>query len=395
MENQDGTPGWLSYRRVQLGLAVLIWLVPVVVISTVVANNPLYRTVTPTYHQASSDWWAGRDLYEGAGGLHYLPGFALIFSPFHYLPVPAGDILWRFCAAILLAIGLWRLQRAQFGADVSKAFLFASLFTVPLCMASLQNGQANALFSAFTLHSAACLPRRQWWLAAVFMVLAFAVKPLGIVLLSLSVVVYGPLRWRVFLVLAVSALLPFLFAPADYVIGQHREFLANIQLCTTISEHRFADIGGVVRTLGWQLPVGLSELMRAAGAGLALGLWWTKAQRLNEPFRSMWLLALATGYLMLFNPMNEYNSYVILAPVLGSWAVAAIDTTQARKFGWLTASISLSMGLLPNLLRPVFGDYFALFWHPVMTAAFMGMLTYWVLRADSPFGAVQAVQIKK
>ena len=57
---------------------------------------------------------------------------------------------------------------------------------------------------------------------------------------------------------------------------------------------------------------------------MALGLWLMEARRLGEPFRAMFLLALSTSYLMLFNPMNESNSYVILAPALGLWAVAAI-----------------------------------------------------------------------
>jgi hypothetical protein len=106
----------------------------------------------------------------------------------------------------------------------------------------------------------------------------------------------------------------------------------------------------------------------------------------------MWLLALSAGYLMLFNPMNESNSYVILAPALGLWAVAAIEAAPTRGFGWLTASISLSMALLPNLLRHVFGNYFALFWHPVMTTVFIAMLVYWLRRPDSPFAGMPAAQ---
>ena len=97
----------------------------------------------------------------------------------------------------------------------------------------------------------------------------------------------------------------------------------------------------------------------------------------------MWLLALTAAYLMLFNPNNEPNSYVIFAPALGIWAVAALNSSPTRRLGWLMASIGLSMSLLPNLLYPVFGNYFALFWHPVMTAVFMGMLIYWLLRMDS------------
>jgi hypothetical protein len=348
-----------------------------------------YRSVTPTYHQASSDWWAGKDLYGGLGGLHYLPQFALIFSPFHSLPVPIGDIVWLFCWIVLLATGVWRLLREQFGTDIRLAFLLASLLTIPLCLASLRNGQANTMLAALALHSAACLSRRQWWTAAALIVLGLT-KPLGVVLLLLSAVGYAPLRWRLVPALAALALLPFLFAPADYVMAQHRDFLANIRLCAASPEHRFADVGGILWTFGYSLPHGISKLMRVAAGGLTLWLWWKGARRLREPCRAMWLLALSSAYLMLFNPLNEINSYVIIAPALGIWAVAALNSFHTRRFGLLTALISLSMSLLPNLTHSVFGNNFALFWLPVMTIVFVGMLTFEVLRTDSPFTAVPA-----
>ena len=381
--NLPRTPEWVGDDRAQMELTLLIWLVPLLVVSILVAHNPLLRTVTPVYYQACADWWAGRGLYVGSAGYHYMPQFALIFSPFYWLPVPAGDIIWRICGWALLAAGVWRFQRDLFGADIARAFLYASLLTMPLCLGALRNGQANVMFAALTLHAAACMPRRQWWLAASLIVLAIGIKPLGVVLLLLSVVVYAPLRWRVVPALAALVLLPFLFAPADYVIAQYHAFLTNMQVLASLTEHRFADIGGIIRTFGWELPDGVSKLMRVAAGGLTLWLWVMGARRLCGTFRGLWLLTLTAAYLMLFNPNNEPNSYVIFAPALGIWAVAALNSSPTRRLGWLMASIGLSMSLLPNLLYPVFGNYFALFWHPVMTAVFMGMLIYWLLRMDS------------
>ena len=68
--------------------------------------------------------------------------------------------------------------------------------TMPLCLAALRYGQANAMLAALILHAGACLSRGQWWRASALMVLAFATKPLGIVLPLLAVTVYAPLRWR-------------------------------------------------------------------------------------------------------------------------------------------------------------------------------------------------------
>ncbi|MGC8492175.1 MAG: glycosyltransferase family 87 protein [Syntrophobacteraceae bacterium] len=399
------TPG------VEISLGVLTWLAPMLVIALLVALHPERRSVTPVYHAASAAWWTGKDLYRGLG-YHYLPQFALLFLPFHWLPVPVGDIVWRFGEAALLAVGVWSLCRQMclpersgetsseedscFSLPASRFFLYASLLTMPLCLGALRNGQANAIFAGLWLCAALCLARRNWWAAAVLMALATAIKPLGIVMLLLAAVFYAPVRLRLLAALAVLALFPFLFAPAGYVMGQFHGFFADMKTCAALQQDRFADIGGVFRTFGVELPERLSFMVRFAAGGVFLALWLTGARRLREPFRALWLLALSAAYLMLFNPMNEANSYAILAPALGLWALAALNTPPAGRFGWLTVAISLSMSLLPNILHPLFGNYFALFWHPVMTAIFIGILAWLVLRGveawsgkgQTPIGSV-------
>jgi hypothetical protein len=89
---------------------------------------------------------------------------------------------------------------------------------------------------------------------------------------------------------------------------------------------------------------------------------------------------------MLFNPMNEENSYSILAPALGAWAaffLFSLEGRNARGLGWAIVSMALSMGLLPNIVRPLFGNYFALFWHPFMTLVFIALLGYFVWRSPA------------
>src|SRR5207244_3147947 len=163
--------------------AGLIWLIPMLIISVMAIHNlshkPWNHTVTGLYHEASADWWAGKDLYHGPAGMNYLPAFAIVFKPFQALPVPVGDVLWRISAAV--------------------------------------------------------------------MALALAVKPLGLVLLMLAPVVYAPLRWRLAVAMAGFVLFPFLFAPPGYVVEQHRSFSANIKACAEVTEHRFADINGILR----------------------------------------------------------------------------------------------------------------------------------------------------
>ena len=126
-----------------------------------------------------------------------------------------------------------------------------------------------------------------------------------------------------------------------------------------------------------------SKLVRVLAGALTAALWLWGARRVREPLACLWFYALGTGYLMLFNPMTEENSYGILAPALGAWAVLFLfqpDLRAARPLGWAIAAMALSMGLLPNILHPIFGNYFALFWHPFMAIVFLAILALFIGR---------------
>jgi len=361
-----------------LHLAVLLWVIPMVVLTLLVALQPLNHSVSMSYHGATAHWWAGEDIYVGPAGMNYLPHFVILYSPFHFLPLPLGEVLWRCCAAAALGSGLWYLVRAIFRFDPERPFLIATLVTMPLCLLSLRNGNANAQFGAVVLWSVVAVLNERWWPAAALMVLATAVKPLGIVLILLAPLYYAPLRWRLPLALVGLALFPFLFGRPAYVWAQHREAWHNLQACALVTENRFADINGLLRTAGTQFNTETSKLVRVLAGGLTAVLWCWGAPRLRRAWAGLWFYALATAYLMLFNPMNEANSYVILAPALGVWAALFLcdsEETTKRSFGWTLLVMGLTMGLLPNLVHHWFGSYFSLFWHPFMTILFLLLLT--------------------
>ena len=391
--NAESKPSrWFENPRTQTCLALAIWIVPLLVIAgMVVVTAPQHRTVINVYHKAVEDWWAQQNLYA-VWSYHYLPQFTVLFMPFHLLPWPFGDLLWRFVSVGLLVSGLWRLARQQFGGEAARAFLWSTLLVMPLSLGALRNGQANVAFAAFTLQAVACLAPRQWWAAAVFMVLAVAVKQLGLVLIGLAVVVYAPLRWRIALALAALAGLPFLFGSPAYVCSQYREVLEHFRVCAAVTGHRFADLSGIIRTFGMELHGSVSKLLRVLAGGAVLGVWWLGARRWADPLRAMWLHALAASYLMLFNPMTEANSYVIVAPAFGLWATWALNKPETRRVGWGLACMALSMGLLPTVLRPLFGNYFALFWYPMMTIVFVATLVYfrWWVVASAEDARVKA-----
>ncbi|HWD21255.1 MAG TPA: glycosyltransferase family 87 protein [Verrucomicrobiae bacterium] len=367
--------------RQALMWGALLWAIPMIVIAALIAHDPTRHTVTlNSYHLASAAWWKGQNLYIGPAGMNYLPHFAILYSPFHFLPLRASEILWRACAAAALGFGLFQLMRALFGAAAERPFFWASLLAAPLCLGALRNGNANALFGGLTLLAIVAVLRERWWVALAWMTLAVALKPLGIVLLMLAVLVYKPLRWRAPLAFLALAIFPFLFGHPDYVASQFHEAWKNLRACAAVTENRFADLNGILRTLGTPMPAAASTAVRVIAGALTAALWWWGARRLAPLWRGLWLYALATGYLMVFNPMNEANSYAILAPALAAWAICFLcsNEVEERKRGVFLACMILSMGLLPNLVRPIFGNYFALVWHPAMTIVFIGVLVHYI-----------------
>ena len=82
------------------------------------------------------------------------------------------------------------------------------------------------------------------------------------------------------------------------------------------------------------------------------------------------------------------NSYAVLAPVLALIAWWHFSH-GARGVGGVLAAMVLSMGLLPEPLRPLFGNSFSLAWYPAMALGFVGVLVWTVFGprpAQTPAG---------
>lgn len=359
-----------------------LWMVPLLVICIAVVAKPGNHSLTSLYQDAVARWWSRKTLYAGPGGMNYLPQFAIFFTPYYLLGQAVGDILWRGTAAAGLALGILFFCRAPALAARPRAFFWVSLLAMPLCLQALQFGQANAHFAAALLLAAWCLSVQRWWAAVVFLGLATAIKPLGIAAIGLAWAAYPRLWWRLGIGLALLLALPFAFGPLGYVWSQYLACADNLRQCSAVTEHRFADLNGLLRTFGIAMGGQASLLVRATAGVLLMFLCWGFARRHPEPLRALVWLGATAGFLMLFNPMTEANSYAVVAPVLGLiawWNFAR----GGRTVGWILAGVASSMGLLPEPLRPLFGNYFALAWYPAMTLGFLGLLAWLASRPPS------------
>ncbi len=364
-------------------IAVCMWGLAVAVVTVLVVIDPPQHTVTGSLHQATGDWWARNDIYIGHKGMNYLPQAVIAFTPFHFIPDRAtADIAWRLAGVVPLVLGLVLLARSLDENNWQLPFLWMTLIGLWACLGSVRNAQPNVHFAGMQLLAAASILRRKWWLAAVCLAGATAIKPLGVVMMGLAPFIY-PGLWVPLIVCNLVMLgLPFLMGPPAYVISQYLLLAENFRDTATVTDHRFADISGIVRTLGAELPTAVSLVVRPLAGGLTLGLWIAAGRRCDEPLRALLLLSLASVYLMLFNPMTEANSYVILAPVMAAVSVYLSDYDGRRRLGTVIAVMALSLGLLPEPLRH-FWPKFSLWWHPTMAALFGAMIIYRAFLKDS------------
>ncbi len=350
-----------------------VWAGAVLIIGIMVYRAPLDHSVTPVYHEAVAKWLAAAPLYRDYS-FHYPPQFVLFFLPFHSMPPAAGDILWRCISSGLLAWSLWRII-ALAPDPRGTLFLCATWIALLPGLAAMRNGQANVIFAAFTTLAAANLARARWWPASVYLVGAIAAKgAIGLVMLLLAAAWYRPLVWRLALALGIFLVIPFLFYDRAYVLSQYQQYGEHLR-ALSVNERHFANAEELFRKFG----IGLTEkasLLASIGAGFAtLIAWLIGARRKTEPERAMLLLGLSTTYLMLFNPMTEINSYVIVAPVLAFYAVQAMQDRRNHVFGYGIAFIGLSIGGFPEIFRGFDRDL-DLWWPPLMIAPFGALLVY-------------------
>jgi alpha-1,2-mannosyltransferase len=376
-------------RRRDFAIGLALWLLPLAVVGVMVARDPSRRSVTPVFHLASERWWARSDLYADPRGYHYLPQFALLFSPFHALPKPLGDLAWRGSSVALVLWGLAAFLRRTGPGEPGRRFLVAGALALAPCLGAVRNGQANLAFAGLCMLLAASLAGGRWNAAALCLVGLVALKPLGLVLVLLAPWVYRRTLAPLAAGLAAFAALPFAAAPAVYAAAQYRNAWAHLSGWSVTTESRFADLTALLRSAGWTLSSPVALALRAAAGLATLLLWWRAASRSREPWRALTLVLLGTSYLMLFNPMTEKNSYAIVAPAFAVAAAVFLERPETRRAGNALAFVLVSVGVLPELLWRVTRN-FGLWWDPLTVLAVAIALTAAILRRGDAFGAVEA-----
>ena len=361
-------------------LAIALWGIALAYLAIRTNVDPLSHSMTTGYHPAVAHWWAGQPVYRGPTGFNYLPAFLLLFSVFDWLPLALGELSWRFVAVAGLAVGLWRCV-SLFAADAEqqvRSLALATALLLPMALSALRNGQSSAHLAACLLWAFWCIGKQRWNGAMIWLTLSLLCKPLGLPAIGLAAMAFPRLRWRALLGVAVVLLAPYLFQSTCYVNEIYADFWRNIVDCSNPGQRTFADINGVFRIVGLQVTgnwaLGLSALAGLLMAALSLLMVRFDDTKISGLF---WL-GLTGGYIMLFTPMNELNSYVMLAPALAMWAVFWRERGEARNLNAMLLMV-VTIVLLPDLVAIIFGRdrgfEFGKSWCPLLTLIFLSAIT--------------------
>ncbi len=343
-------PTGLWTGRGSVRAAWVLWAVFAVGVSIIVVRSP-GRTVTVPYREAAEAFVHSRPMYAGGKmGWLYPVQSAMMFVPFTFEPREVGEVLWRCVGIGALAVAVWRLTRraSPRGHDL---FFLVSVTAVGVSLGAARNGQSNLHLAALTVLACDAIAARKWWGAVIWLSLALAVKPIAIVPVMLWGALHRPLWWRLPIGLAVVAALPFLHPDWGYVAGQYVAGLRKVVDAGDIrdfTEFHPADLTSLLNLVGVSPGAPWLTPLRAAAALAVLGLSWRATRLFDRTTAAVLALTLGCGYLMVFNPRTEANTYAMLGvgpAVLASWSLVR-NRTSARSIGLTAACVLLASAQL-------------------------------------------------
>lgn len=339
-----------------------MWTLVSIFIGIRTAGGHSSAAVMNVYYHATHSALEGANTYE-SGHYHYPPHFTAIYIPFYKLGRPAGDVAWQIVGVAFVAAAFWLMARRYSTNRHGRLFLWTSLLALPSCMTSMRTGQANAMFAAMLIFSSIAIANARFFTASVIFAGATISKYLSMPMMLLSCLSHPKMILRLICVAAAWLALPFLLLGNDRATDQYQKFIEHVgglvkgeNETAQITAHRFADLNGIFRSLGYEMPRMWFVLIAAFAAFATAIYWFTRSKRIQEPQRALLLLALSVCYLMLFNPMTESNSYIISVPVIALIAINKDLFQYAPRLKSLLIVSILVMSFAPELVRPIMSD---------------------------------------
>jgi hypothetical protein len=325
----------------------------------------------PVNAAAGRHWVCGADLYpdhDGWNSFLYSPLIAVFLAPYGSLPMVVGNVLWRLTLIGGFAAALWSFARTLPTplTAAQKGILY--LLVLPLTAATLTDGQAGALVAASLLFAAASASTGRWNAAAAWSAFACLIKIYPVAFALLLGLAY-PKRFagRFAVALAVGLIIPFTCQQPDYVTRQYAQWFHVLGS----SDRGDWDLNIANRDVAllfrvWGRPLDSTvwkciQLLAAAGAAvlcvkMRLAGW-------SRPRVVASLLGLATCWMVLFGPVVESFTYILVGPTLacllldawspGGSAVERIPLTASWTiFASATAAVWVMKSIIYHRVGP-------------------------------------------
>lgn len=295
------------------------------------------------FRAAPGHLFAGEDLYawypdELQDQFKYSPAFAMLFTPFAWLPWTLALFLWGAVNAFALFIAIERLLP-------QRAALVALAFLLPEVLRAMQNAQSNALVAALIIFAFVALERGRIWRAAAAIVFGAAIKLFPLAALTFAL----PRRAAIRTGLATAAAsvlmlaLPLLVTPASTLASQYRSWRAieaSDALLRLFSAMELVHRWSGVDWANWPIQM--------VGTGILLAPLALRRERWTDHrFRLRYLCSLLL-YVVLFNHMAERASFVIAFTGMAIWFASEPRTAwRTAMFGVAFVTIPLMATVLP------------------------------------------------
>jgi len=301
-----------------------------------------FSSTFAAYLDAAQRLRSGQQVYDPTtlGDFLYFPLTLLIYVPFTWVDRVGAALLALAIAALFFTWACTRLSLALAPKDWRSSDAVALtgiplLVNIPAAWFNFKGIQAQVPMTAAMIATGAAMAACRWRMAAFWLFLALAMKPLAIVMILLCGALVREMRWLLIGAVAAVVLLPFAFLDWSYLAEQYRAMGLKLWHIATAQPEAWpyqADFATMLRGLGLQLSAIPALTIRLAAALATFLLAW-RVRRDGSP-RSLALavLVLSGCYITLFGPRNEFLSFIVLTPALAILAGNMLVRNDAR--GW-------------------------------------------------------------
>jgi hypothetical protein len=343
-----GRRGWIDW------LVAVLWLGAIVAAAVQQGRTHQHNNFL-IFRAASRHLIAGADLYalypaEHADLYKYSPTFALLFTPFAFLPLLPSMLLWNAlnAGALFVAIGMVLPRRA---ATVARAIVFLDM------LGSLQNAQSNALVAALIIFTFAAYERHHTALGSLAAVGGTFIKAFP--LAGVSFAIFHPRKLRVALAVAASTVLlfalPLLVTPLHTLIAQYESWRALSAADASIKRGY-----SVMQMLAYLLHGDWPNWpIQLVGVAILLAPVLFQRDRWHEWERRRLYLCSVLVFCVIFNHLAESPTFVVALAGVAIWFAAL---ARPSRWEWtlfvliVVLTILSSSDLMPDAIQRDFFD---------------------------------------